>query len=979
MNKINNIKRELNKMVYENDSLCNEELLEVSQFLDKMLIEHIKMESNMMDNKKDYGLEFEEFIDLLPCAIYVLIDSVIIDCNKAALDVFGYENKNEIIGHMPYELSPKYQDDGKLSMIKGQDIIDSVLNDKRNIEFQWKHKRKNDEVFLSKINIFNKNGILYVILMDISENSKLKEDLNEKDYLYHALFENHTSVMLVIKPETGKIVEANKAAIHYYGYSREKILSMNINEINMLNDNEIKQEIDLAVRENRNYFKFTHKLSNNTNREVEVHSFPVVIEKEKLLFSIVYDVEENMKQKFMFDKLLLASPYAVAMLDREQKIINVNSNFTNLFHYTFDEVEGCFINSLVSPNDFKSQVDNNIELIYKGEVVKQEGKRKIKNGELIDVEIIGYPVLYHQAIIGVYIIYIDISHKKSYEKQLKLFKKILENNTEGVFITDNEGCIEWINNAFTNITGYSYDEILNKKTNVLESDIDDEAFYKELRMQLFKNGLWQGEVWSKNKDGDNFAVWFSINSIRNENNDIAHFVGVMKDLSEKKKIDRRMIELQQNDVLTGLYNRNYFMKIIDKHIAEYKNNKKKFSILVIDIDEFKDINDSMGHNFGDNLLIEISSRILSLVKDNSLISRIDGDEFAILYENDNKKDLISFSKQLLKVINVPYKISNTVIYLNFNIGISSFPVDGINSEILVRFANVAINKSKKRIEERVCFYSNEISIEVVEKFHLANYLFSAISNNELTVYYQPIFDIKQKKIVGAEALLRWKSPILGNVTPEKFIPVAEKTGQIFALGEWVIKEVCKQMNLWQQKSCVSMPISINVSVKQLEQDEFAKTVIDILNSENINTNNIELEITESVSSGDVVKIVKNIKELKKCGIKISMDDFGTGFSSLGQLSIFELDKLKIDKIFIDDLINGIKRHNLVKSIIAMAKSLNLVIVAEGIETNEQLIQLNNLGCDLGQGYLFSEPLSVNEFEFFIKQDKHYKYMDQFKV
>lgn len=865
MDKIDKIKNELNKMINDKRFLYDDELVEVSQFLDKMLIEHIKsMEcKTMLYEKKDYELEFDEFIDILPCAIYVIRESIIIDCNKAALNIFGYDNKKEIIGFMPYELSPKYQDDGNLSIIKGQHIIEDILNSKKTSEFQWKHKRRCGEVFLSEIIIYNKNGTLYAIIADINENIKLKDDLN-------------------------------------------------------------------------------------------------------------VEIDDKMKQKLMFDKLLTASPYAVAILDKEQKIVNVNDNFTKLFQHHDYEIKGKYINRLVSPYDY-SQVDNNIELIYKGKVVKQEGKRKCKDGSLVDVEIIGYPVLYHQAVIGVYILYIDISDKKRYEEQLHLFKKVLENNSEGVFITDYNGHIEWINNAFTEITGYSLGDVLYKKTNILKSGLHDTEFYNEMWNQLLQNGNWKGEIWNKNKNGDIFTGWLSINSIIDNKNNITHFVGIYKDLSEKKKIDKRMIELQQKDILTGLYNRNYFINIVDKYIEDYKENCEEFSIIVIDIEGFKDINDSLGHIIGDNLLIEMSDRINNYLYGEYVISRVDGDEFAILTKKATIKDLKLLIKQLLEKLNKPYYISNTIIYLNFNIGICRYPEYGTDSEALLRFANVAMNRSKKNLGDRVCFYSVEISQEIEQKFYLANYLFGALTNNELSIYYQPIFDIKEKCLVGVEALLRWDSPILGDTSPELFIPIAEKTGQILKIGEWVINEVCKQIYIWEQKGYEIVPVSINVSVKQLELESFSKTILNIIDGNHIKPESIEIEITESVSSGDINKIIKNINDLKVSGIKISMDDFGTGFSSLGQLNIFQLDKLKIDKIFINDLVNGLKRQNLVKSIIAMAKSLNLVTVAEGIETSEQLYQLKGLGCQLGQGYIFSKPLSVVDFEVLLNQNKEFKY------
>ncbi|NYB72871.1 EAL domain-containing protein [Sedimentibacter hydroxybenzoicus DSM 7310] len=546
-------------------------------------------------------------------------------------------------------------------------------------------------------------------------------------------------------------------------------------------------------------------------------------------------LDERVKQKLMFDQLLLASPFAVVILDTDQKIVSINDNFTKLFQYTFSETEGKLIGNLVSSYESENQIDKNLEIIYQGQIVQQEVKRRRKDGKLVDVELVGYPVLYRETIIGVYIIYIDISHK--------------------------------------------------------------------LR-----------------------------------------------------------------DSLTGLYNRNYFIESVDKHIKNYAETDEMFSVIVIDIEGFKNINDTLGHIIGDRFLIEIKKRLNFVLDDSYIVSRIDGDEFAVLINNANRNLLLNLAELILNVLSKPYIISKTEIYLNFNVGISTFPKDGTNSENLIRFADAAMHQAKMKSNDRISFYINEISEKIEQKFFLANYLFSAISNNELSIKYQPIFNINDKKIVGAEALLRWDNAVLGQVPPERFIPVAEKTGLIISMGEWVLKEVCNQIKLWEDKGFDLIPISINISVKQLENINFAKAAIEIMNNKHIIPEFIEFEITESVSSGDITRIVKNIKELKRYGIKISMDDFGTGFSSLGQLDLFELDKLKIDKIFIDDFVQVYKRQNLVKSIIAMAKSLNLVTVAEGIETSEQLSHLRGLGCQLGQGFIFSKPLTVEEIEEFFKKD-----------
>jgi diguanylate cyclase (GGDEF)-like protein/PAS domain S-box-containing protein len=967
LKKIESVRQQLNSMVSQYDgSGFDQRIVELSQDLDILLVEHArhKERKKVEHNDKEYELPFDELINIIPCALYVIEDSIIIKCNKPALDMFGCNTMEEVIGLKPYELSPEYQPDGNLSIINGQKNIERALNSKDSVSFQWVHKRKNGDKFLGDIKIFNIDRILYAFVTDISEIGELRSRLAEKDKFYYKLLQSQSKAMLLIDPITGNIVDANKAAVKYYGYEKDKLLSLRIHNINTLSENEIEEEMMLAKNEKRDFFQFIHRLANNEKREVEVHSFPIEVGKRKLLFSIIHDISDKLKQKLMYDTLFFDSPFGVAILDKDQKIVNINKNFTELFQYTLKEIKGKTINNLVSPLENKAQIDNNIQLIYNGGVVKQEGIRKRRDGSLIEVEVIGYPVINHQEVIGVYIIYQDISFKKSYEKELVLFKRILENISEGVVITDSLGNIEWTNNAFNEITGYSMKEAVGRKINLLKSGIHDKSFYTVMWNELSIEGRWCGEIWNKNKAGDIYSEWLTINCIKDDSNKISHYVGIFKDLTERKIIDSKISDLRQKDSLTGLYNRAYFVEQVDLYIRECVKKDEKCSIIFIDLKSFKGINNSLGHIFGDKLLIEISNRLVNLMKDNYIISRFSNDEFVIFCKSiSSEEDIVNFSKVLLSNIYLPFNVENTISRLNANIGISIFPQDGLDAETLTRRAEIAMHKAKESALYEPCTYRKEMSEEFNKKFILANQLMDAITNNELYIVYQPIFDIKKPDIiVAAEALLRWNNPILGMVSPDKFIPVAEKTGQIISIGEWVLEQVCKQISLWQSKCFHVVPIAVNVSVKQLEQIEFAQNFIEIIKKYNVKYSYIELEITESVSSGDTFTIVRNIKQLKKHGIRISMDDFGTGFSSLGNLDLFELDKLKIDKVFINGMVNVSKKQKIVKSIIAMAKSLGLIVVAEGVETEEQLVYLEELGCLLGQGYLISCPLSAKQVE-----------------
>ncbi|MGB3964861.1 MAG: EAL domain-containing protein [Tepidanaerobacteraceae bacterium] len=664
----------------------------------------------------------------------------------------------------------------------------------------------------------------------------------------------------------------------------------------------------------------------------------------------------------MFNTLFLNSPYAVIILDKEQRIVNISKKFTEIFQYKPHEAKGKYINQLVASPENRAQIDSNIQLIYNGEIIKQEGKRRRKDGKSIYVEIMGYPVINHKSIIGAYVIYNDISEKKAYEGQLELFKKILQNNSEGVVITDTRGNIEWINTAFEKTTGYPLSEIKGRNMNILKSGIQDKSFYTSLWNELTGEGKWSGDVCNKTKKGEIYSEWLTISSIEDNFGNTTHYVGIFKDLTEKKKIDRRMAELQQKDILTGLYNRDYFFKLVDSQIKN-STDSEQFSIIFIDIEGLKDVNNSLGHHVGDKLLVELSKRLRLLMKDGYILSRCSGDEFAVLCR---EKDVKSVAKEFLENIKRPFIIENTLLNVSANIGISRYPDDSKDAGSLIRYAETAMYKSKGRLQEKISFYSREMTREIEEKFYIANLLTRAVTNGEFSVHYQPIFDINDpENTVGIEALLRWKNPVLGNVAPNKFIPLAEKTGYIIYIGEWVLRQVCKQIKSWDQAGYRILPVAINVSVKQLEQLDFSKRVMENVKEYGVKPTRIELEITESVSSGDFPTIVNNLRELKEAGFRISMDDFGAGFSSLGQIDQFELDKLKIDKIFVDGLLNFPKKQSLVKSIIAMAKSLSLTVVAEGIETCEQLSYLQKFGCNLGQGYLLSKPVPAEEIKKFL--------------
>jgi diguanylate cyclase (GGDEF)-like protein/PAS domain S-box-containing protein len=780
--------------------------------------------------------------DFFPNAFYIIKGDEIVDCNVSALKVFGYDTKKELIGLKPYELSPERQPDGENSVEKGKKIIAKAYENLR-LEFRWLHRRKNGEEFIADIKIYRRGDYLYAIIIDINELEKLRKLLKTKEYTYRLIFDNHKSVMMLIDPKTGHIIDANSAATLYYGYSREELLNMRMQDINILSEEEIKEEIKKVEDKERNYFNFTHRLSNGELRDVEVHSIPIEIDGRKLLFSIISDINSKITELSMFEHMFKKSPNAVAILDSQKRIVNINKKFTELFQYTLEEVKDKNIADLICEKRQVKEIMKKFNSVFSGGIIKCETKRKRKDGMVLDVELLAYPVITNNRIIGVNLVYNDIS--------------------------------------------------------------------------------------------------------------------------EKKKKDEEIRKLAETDALTGLYNKLYFKEKLDILITQSNEKLDKFGLLFIDLDNFKEINDTLGHFTGDTILIDFSKRLKRVINKDDLLSRFGGDEFTLLVKRyKTRYDLLALSKKILDMLNKPFIINNNELYLSASIGIAEYPLNGKESNVLIKNADIAMYKAKENIdnEYKIGFYSDDMKAIIEERFTISNYLRKAIENKELSLHYQPIIQIDNNEIIGAEALLRWNNHKLGTVPPNKFIPIAENTGLIHSIGIWVLESVCKQINSWKEKGLKLIPISINISVKQLENRQFTRNIRRILNDYNIDTRYIEFEITESVSAGDMDIIAKTIKELSGIGIKILMDDFGTGYSSLNMLKNLYIDKLKIDKVFIDDIIKNVDDNKMIKAIILMAKTFNLKIVAEGIETQMQLDFLKELGCDFGQGYLFSKPVDSNSFE-----------------
>ncbi|HQJ37950.1 MAG TPA: EAL domain-containing protein, partial [Bacillota bacterium] len=591
---------------------------------------------------------------------------------------------------------------------------------------------------------------------------------------------------------------------------------------------------------------------------------------------------------------------------------------------------------------------------------------KRKDGTLVNVSLLGYPITLKGEQIGVYVIYTDLSNVKEIESKKRLFSEIFRNNTVGVVITDIDGKIQWINNAFTEITGFTENEVNGKKPSILKSGIQDQEYYSNMWNSILKTGKWQGEVFNKRKDGELYQISLNIFAIRDNKGIIEHLVGMLSDITDAKQKEIKIEALTNKDSLTDLFSRDYFVNKLNNEISRRIKNKdldRKLAIIFLDIDDFKEINDTLGHTVGDIILKEFAKRLKSSIRENDIAARFGGDEFIImlLLAKENY-EILHIANRILEEISKPFVLDSIELHITASLGIAKYPDDGSDSTVLIRNADIAMYRSKENKNRKITMFESELDEEVREYFKIKNNLRNAVTNNELFLEYQPIIDAVENKIIGAEALLRWNYEGRKVIQPMKFIPVAEKNGYMQSIGEWVMLEACMQNKLWQNKGYSPIYVSVNVSIIQLEQPKFYETVGKVLYDSQLKPEYLQLEITETIFTKNYEKIADTIRRINELGVKIAIDDFGTGYSSMGQLSRLEISKLKIDKSFIWEIHRSENKNKIVKAIISLAKSLNLDLTAEGVEASDQLDFLIENGCNIVQGYLYSKPLNSCDIE-----------------
>lgn len=546
------------------------------------------------------------------------------------------------------------------------------------------------------------------------------------------------------------------------------------------------------------------------------------------------------------------------------------------------------------------------------------------------------------------------------QDELTLSARVFENGLEGIMITDRSGTILRVNPMFSQITGYSPEEVLGKNPRIFKSDRYDKQFYRNMWDKLIREGNWQGEFWNRRKDGSGFAVWEDISTVYDENGDIAHYIAVFRDITEKKEADERIYRLAHYDVLTGLPNRLLFNDRLRNAIQRALRSKSRFGLLFIDLDHFKNVNDTFGHPSGDELLKIVAERIQACLRKQDSVGRLGGDEFAVLIEGDERLPRIEqVATKIISVLGELITIRGSSVFVSASIGIAVFPLDGTDLSSLMKNADTAMYRAKESGRNNYRFYDQAMSDAAAERLHLETELRYALERDEFEVYYQPQICLATQEVIGAEALVRWNHPQKGVVGPDRFIPAMEENGLILLLGRRVLNTACQDARKWTA-SGKPIRVSVNVSSVQLLSPQLVQDVAQALQQSELDPSLLELEITESTLLHEGAETALN--SLKELGLALSIDDFGTGYSSLSYLKKLPMDRLKIDRAFIKDIPGDRDDLAITHTILDMARQFNMRVTAEGVETAEQVEVLRGAGCDEMQGYLVSKPVPKAQFE-----------------
>lgn len=682
---------------------------------------------------------------------------------------------------------------------------------------------------------------------------------------------------------------------------------------------------------------------------------------------IIADISERKHNEMRIEALLTEQG---AILDnvmfgvvsvRHRRVVSSNRRGEEMFGYAEGELVGKSTEMMyASRAEFERVGAEHYPLLAQNMDGGKERQFRHRDGSLVWCLLSGRALDPARPDEGSIWVFADITARKLAEEKLRLSANVIEHIADGVMVLDANGRIVTINPAFTRITGYAEHEALGLESSLTKGPDKDQVLYQALWRELEQSGYWRGEIWDRRKDGEAYLEALTVSAVRDDSGATTHYVCVFSDITRERESQDQLDRLAHHDALTSLPNRLLYHDRLRHAMARAERDGEQLAVLFIDLDRFKNVNDTLGHHVGDELLKQVARALARCLREGDTLARLGGDEFIVLLEGvDGVPGAARVAEKLMAMFEQPFDVAGYELFVTGSVGISLYPQDGRDKHLLIRNADVAMYQAKARGRNNFQFYAPSMSGDGASRLRMETLLRRAVERGEMYLAYQPQVEIDSGRLIGVEALLRWNCPELGQVGPDRFIPLAEDTGLIVQLGLWVLQAACRQMVAWETAGMAVPKIAVNLSVRQFERGGMAATVASVLKDAGLAPERLQLEVTESaiMNSGDALQYVN---DLHAVGVGLAIDDFGTGYSSLAYLKQLPVQTLKIDRSFIKDIPQDPDDEAIAIAIIELGKSMNLSVIAEGVEREDQAAFLLRHGCNRAQGYLYGKPVSSDE-------------------
>ncbi len=792
---------------------------------------------------------------------------------------------------------------------------------------------------------------------------------------YRLLF---TSLPLaaVILDRYGIIEDTNTHAIDLFGFSTgSKLLKHSI--YRLIADEDRNRILDVLHLENSGMTTILHdiKVRNRHNEWVVMDGHLIHLpldyhlDNYTLLLLVDRSIETAREQdRVLFQSMFDNSPSIMVAFDEQGHCLLANSAMLKFINRSAEQVLGQARQSWQNSVDAKKLQEKDLAVIETGNPSLEEELLSVNNSSKHHYISNRFPLRNKDGdIFGVGLVKTDITAIREIEVRLQLAMQVFSQGSEGIIITDEKNNVISVNKAFERITGYKEADVLGKNPAMLSSGKQDKTFYKEMWNTLLTKNEWEGELYNRRKNGECYPQHLSVSRVLDEDEKFTtHYIAIFNDVTHKKQIEQEIHKLAFYDPLTNTPNRHLLQDRVTQAIGSAVREKSSFCLMFLDLDHFKEVNDTLGHAAGDELLIEVARRLESQIRDKDTVCRFGGDEFILLIDGIDKVDAAIKASAILAVILKPYAIHGEVLNISTSLGIAIYPDDGEDYQTLLKNSDTAMYQAKENGRNGFRFFHQEMEDSILKRVTMELALHNAIENDEFWLAYQPQICLTTKKLVGVEVLLRWKNLEMNNPSPDEFIPLAEANGLIVSIGEWVLKESLKQHRKWLDAGHEPFTLAVNISARQFWSGNFADLVRDTLFESGVPAYLLELELTERLVMREPQDVIEIMNDLKLLGIQISIDDFGTGYSSLNYLKRLPVDKLKIDQSFVRDIELDNDDEVIVLSIVQLAKALRKETIAEGVETLAQEAFLLNIGCNTSQGFLHGYPMSVEFFDIWLK-------------